>query len=121
EIVEEDVVDARDAWLDVPWYGDIEDAEGAIAAATHRRAHAVERHHGAWCGGRAEEQVDFVQRRPALLVMHRERTVAARQLLGALVRSVRDDRGADSLVHQTLERELGHLSRTEDHRATTGE
>src|SRR3954468_1973611 len=121
EVVEKDVVDAGDVRFDVAWDRDVENAERTIATARYRRLHPVEGHHGSWRGGRAEQHVDLVQRCPALVVMHRKRAVPARELLRALVGPVRDDRGAHALIHQTLQRELGHLSGTENHCATSGE
>ncbi len=121
EVIQEDVVDARDTRLDVSRHRDVENTERSIATTRHRRLHAVERHDRPRSRCRAEEQVHLVQRGPALLVVHRERAVSARQLLGALVGPVRNDRGAHALVHQTFQRELRHLAGTENHRAATGQ
>src|SRR5947209_401395 len=121
EIVEEDVVERADTLLDVTRHRDVENAERSIPASGHRRSHAIERYYRPRRRCRAEQYIDLVQRRPALVVMHRERAMPARELLRALVRAIGDHCGADALVDQTLQRELGHLAGAEHHGASSRE
>src|SRR5947207_9402682 len=121
EVVEEHVVEAADAGLDVAWYSDVENAERSIATAGDRRPNAVQRDDGARCGRRTEQHVDFVQRGPTLVVMHRDRAVTRRKLPCSLICAIGDDRGAYALGAQALERKFRHFTRAEDHRAASGE
>jgi hypothetical protein len=83
--------------------------------------HVVDEHHRARRGCRAHEDVHVGQRRPTLIVVHRDRSMPLGDVSRSLERSVGDDRRPHTLIGETLEREFRHFAGAEDHRALAGE
>jgi len=53
--------------------------------------------------------------------MHRQGAVPRGEGLRALVRAICDNGGADTLIHETFECQLRHLTGAENHRTSPGE
>jgi hypothetical protein len=121
QVVEEYVAQLAHGRVDVTRKRNVQDAQRAIAARRECRLDVIDEYNGMRSRGRAHEHVDVGQRRPALLVVHRDRAIARGELHRAFVRAVRDDRGANALIVEALERELGHLTCPEHHRAFAAE
>ena len=121
EIVQEDVAELPNAWIDIARHRNVEDAEWTIAARLERANDLFDTNDRVGCRGRADKQIDVGEMRPAFIVMQRLRLVALRELLCALVRAIRDDRRPHALAHQALECELRHVAGAEHHRVAPAE
>ena len=86
-----------------------------------RVAHALRAHDRPRRRRGAEQQVHVGERVPGLVVVHRRRAVLRGERLRALEGAVRHDGRAHALLLQRRQRELGHLSGAEHHRAPAGE
>src|SRR6185312_7102455 len=110
QVVEEDVIEYSDIGGNVARQCNIEDAQRTIAALAHRGLDLRALDHRVRRRGGAQQDVDIGEPRPTIVVAERFSAVPFRERHRALVRAVGNDRGADALAHETLEREIRHVT-----------